>query len=174
MRGTIVPLTSVPMNLVVKEGKAGRGVFAARSIPAGELIVRFTGPFLRYADTTPQTYALQVGPDLYIGASGGFDDFINHSCDPNAGMHIRGEGKDVTVHLHAVRDIVEAEEICFDYSTTMAEDDFEMPCRCGAAACRGLVRDGKHLPDAVWERYLELGILPAYVVESRRVSKGLR
>jgi uncharacterized protein len=156
------------MKLVVREGKAGRGVFADEAIRAGELIIRFTGPFLRYADTTPQTYALQVGPDLYIGASGGFDDYINHSCAPNAGMKIQGAGQDVSVNLHAIRDIGEGEEICFDYSTTMAEDDFEMPCRCGAPSCRGLVRDGKHLPGDVWERYLGLGILPEYVVESRR------
>ena len=156
------------MKLVVKEGKAGRGVFAGEAIHAGALIIRFTGPFLRYADTTPQTYALQVGPDLYIGASGGFDDYVNHSCEPNAGMKIAGEGTDVTVHLHAIRDIAEGEEIFFDYSTTMAEDDFEMPCRCGAPSCRGLVRDGKHLPDETWERYLRSGILPNYVIESRQ------
>jgi hypothetical protein len=44
----------------------------------------------------------------------------------------------------------------------MDEDDFEMPCRCGAPNCRGLVRDFKHLPDDLKSRYASLGIVPAY------------
>jgi hypothetical protein len=49
----------------------------------------------------------------------------------------------------------------------MAEDDFEMTCRCGSTRCRGLVRDGKHLPEDVWRRYVALGIIPDYVQRSR-------
>lgn len=152
------------VKLTVREGTHGRGVFAEEPIQKGTVILRYGGPFLRYADTTPQTYAVQVGPDLYLGASGGLDDYVNHCCDPNCGLVINAP-TDVT--LVAVRDIAAGEEIFFDYSTTMAEDDFEMPCHCGAAACRKLIRDGKHLPEEVWERYERLGILPGYVRRSR-------
>jgi uncharacterized protein len=155
--------TIPPMSLIVKQGTHGRGVFAQDPIPAGTKIIRFTGPFLRYKETTPQTYALQIGPDLYIGASGGMDDFINHSCEPNAGFHIEG----TTADLYAIRDIAPGEEILFDYSTTLDEDDFEMPCHCGQPTCRKLIRDGKYLPEDVWQKYLRLGILPEYVRQHR-------
>lgn len=151
------------MKLIIQNGLHGRGVFAGEGIGKGRLIMPFTGPFLRKEQTTAETYALQIGPDLYIGGSGGMDDCVNHSCDPNAGMVIVGR----EANLVAIRDIQAGEEICFDYSTTLDEDDFEFDCRCGAAGCRGRIGDGKRLPEAVWRRYLELGILPEYVQRSR-------
>jgi SET domain-containing protein len=151
------------MKLAVKNGTHGRGVFTEEPIRASSLIIRFTGPFLRYAETSAATYALQIGPDLYIGASGGFDDYINHSCDPNAGLRIAGTAAD----LYAIRDIAAGEEIFFDYSTTLDEDDFTMRCLCGAPGCRGTIRDGKYLPEDVWLKYVCLGIIPDYVQRSR-------
>jgi len=151
------------MKLAVREGTHGRGVFAGEPISDGALIARFSGPFLRYAQTSATTYALQIGPDLYIGESGGVDDLFNHSCDPNAGVKITG----TSAELRAIRDIVPGEEIAFDYSTTLDEGDFTMPCRCGSPACRHLIGDGRDLPQSVWERYMKLGILSDYVVRSR-------
>ena len=152
------------MKLDVRESAYGRGVFAGEAITAGALIARFSGPFLRYAQTNASTYALQIGPDLYIGGSGGVDDLFNHSCDPNAGVMIQ----ETSAELRAIRDIAPGEEIAFDYSTTLDEEDFTMQCRCGSPSCRGIIGDGRDLPEAVWRRYLELGILPGYVKESRR------
>ncbi len=85
----------------MRDCKTGRGVFAVNAISSGTMIMRYTGAFLRQAQTTPQTLALQIGPDLYLGESGNADDFVNHSCDPNAGMKIIG----TDVRLHAIRDI---------------------------------------------------------------------
>ncbi len=155
------------MKLDIREGAYGRGVFAGETIPAGALIARFSGPFLRYEQTSAATYALQIGPDLYIGGSGGVDDLFNHSCDPNAGVMIQG----TSAELQAIRDISPGEEIAFDYSTTLDEGDFTMECRCGSPSCRGTIGDGRDLPQAVWQRYLRLGILPAFVQESRK-NKG--
>ncbi len=151
------------MKLVVRSATHGRGVFTEEPIPAGARIIRFSGPFLRYEQTSASTYALQIGPDLYIGASGGLDDYVNHSCEPNAGLRIDG----TTVDLHAVRDIEAGEEIFFDYSTTLDEDDFTMSCKCGAPSCRGTIGDGKYLPENVWKKYMGLGIIPEYVQRSR-------
>ncbi|MGO9411037.1 MAG: SET domain-containing protein [Spirochaetia bacterium] len=151
------------MKLVVRSATHGRGVFTEELIRVGARIIRFTGPFLRYEQTSASTYALQIGPDLYIGASGGFDDLVNHSCEPNAGLRIEG----TTVDLYAVRDIEAGEEILFDYSTTLDEDDFTMRCQCGAPSCRGTIGDGKYLPEDLWRKYLSLGIIPEYVQKSR-------
>lgn len=152
------------VKVTVKEGTHARGVFAEGPIASGAQVLRYAGPFLRYRETTPQTYAVQIGRDLYLGASGGPDDYVNHSCDPNCGLVIAGPDN---VTLVAIRDISAGEEICFDYSTTMDEDDFEMCCHCGVPGCRKLIRDGKHLPEDVWRRYAPLGILPDYVRQSR-------
>jgi SET domain len=146
------------MKLAVKQGVAGRGVFADEPIAAGAILLQFTGPLLRHDQTCPQTLAVQIGPDLYLGGSGGLDDCVNHSCDPNAGLRIAA----LDVSLIALRHIATGEEICFDYSTTMDEDDFEMPCLCGAPNCRGLIRDFKHLPAQTQQRYANLGVVPRY------------
>jgi SET domain-containing protein len=146
------------MKLIVKQGVAGRGVFAGEPVMKGAQIIAFTGPLLRYQDTTPKTLALQIGPDLYLGASGNADDCVNHSCAPNSGLQIAG----LDVRLIALRDITAGEEICFDYSTTMNEDDFEMPCKCDSSICRGIVGDFKHLPAELRRRYAKLGIVPEY------------
>jgi len=151
------------MKLDIRDVAEGRGVFAGELIPASTLVARFSGPFLTYAQTDASTYALQIGPDLYIGESGGVDDLFNHSCDPNAWVRIEG----TSAELWALRDIPPGEEICFDYSTIMDEDDFTMRCACGSPRCRGTIGDGRDLPADVWERYERLGILPGYVRESR-------
>jgi hypothetical protein len=120
--------------------------------------MHYQGPLLRYEQTTPQTLALQIGPDLYIGESGHADDFVNHSCDPNAGMLIDG----TDVRLIAIREIPSGEQITFDYSTTMDEDDFEFDCLCGSQECRRRIRDFKHLSEGTKKRYGQLGVVPDY------------
>lgn len=149
------------MALTVRAGLHGRGVFTDAAISAGALLIEFTGPLLRYIETTPETLALQIGPDLYLGGSGGPDDCVNHSCAPNSGLVIRG----TDVKLIAIRDIAAGEELFFDYSTTMDEDDFELDCACGQAACRGRIRDFKHLPADLRRRYQALGVVPEHNLE---------
>ena len=120
----------------------GRGVFAREPILAGETILTFSGPLLKRTDVREVDYHLQVGADLYLGASGEADDYVNHSCESNAGF------RDSLV-LVARRDIMVEEEITWDYSTAIDEEDFPgFACYCGAAACRGAVRSFRHLdPD---------------------------
>jgi SET domain-containing protein len=146
------------MDVIVKACGTGRGVFAEVAIPSGTEILNYVGPLLRYSQTTPQTLALQIGPDLYIGESGQADDFVNHSCDPNAGLRISG----TDVRLIAIRDIAAGEQVTFDYSTTMDEDDFEFDCLCGSPICRGRIQDFKRVPKAVQQKYVDLGVVPDY------------
>jgi SET domain-containing protein len=146
------------MKFIVRDCDTGRGVFAAANIFAGSVIMKYSGPLLRYDQTTPQTLALQIGPDLYIGESGQADDFVNHSCDPAAGMNIAG----TDVRLIAIRDIAVGQQITFDYSTTMDEDDFEFDCLCGSPMCRGRIRDFEHLPPQLRRKYSGLKIVPDY------------
>ncbi|MEK7303719.1 MAG: SET domain-containing protein-lysine N-methyltransferase [Pseudomonadota bacterium] len=124
----------------------GKGVFAQAPILAGEIILTFSGPLLIRVEVCEEDYHLQVGADLYLGASGAADDYVNHSCNPNAGF------RDGLV-LVARRNIGPEEEITWDYSTAIDEEDFPgFTCCCGAAACRGAVRSFRHLDPDTRER----------------------
>lgn len=150
--------------LVLKSTPVGKGVFTTVRIEPGEVVARFGGPVKRGAELASgweEDHALQIGPDLYLGPSGGLDDLINHSCDPNGGIRIEGP----KVEFVAIRVIHPGEELTFDYSTTMSKDRWRMVCRCGASGCRGLVREFRFLSAAVRARYASLGIVPAYVLD---------
>ncbi len=134
------------MIYVGASGQHGRGVFAARPIAANTVILVFEGPLLTRGEIDPEDYHLQIGADLYLGPSGQADDYVNHSCDPNAGF---GDG----LRLRALRPIAAGEEITWDYSCAIDEADFAgFPCGCKAANCRGLVRSFRHLSAADRER----------------------
>ncbi|HUW97446.1 MAG TPA: SET domain-containing protein-lysine N-methyltransferase [Acidiferrobacter sp.] len=124
----------------------GRGVFADVSIPAETALITFRGPLLRRTELDPRDYHLQIGDDLYLGPSGEADDYVNHSCAPNAGF-VEG------LTLRALRDIAANEEITWDYSCAIDEADFlGFPCACGAPDCRGTVQSFRYLTPAVRER----------------------
>lgn len=150
--------------LILKDTKNGRGVFASKDFKKGEIIFKFYGDFFTY-DELPAPYSkvedryVQIGENLYLGPSGDVDDFFNHSCDPNSGLKINGK----EVFLVAIKDIKKGDEICWDYSTTMDEDDWEMNCNCGSKSCRGRIRDFKYLPSDIQKKYLDLGIVPEYI-----------
>jgi hypothetical protein len=66
------------------------------------------------------------------------------------------------VELVALRDIEAGEEVTWDYSTTMFEDDWEIECLCGAYNCRGRIREFRYLPDDIKRKYISFGIVPEY------------
>ena len=151
--------------LVVKACPHGQGVFAGCRIEAGEEILVFSGPIVT-SQAVPEPglaehdYYLQIGEDLFLGPSGDLDDFVNHSCDPNAGVVVNGTG----ARLVAIRPISPGEEITFDYSTTMYKAPVEMDCCCQSTLCRGRIKDYLSLPENVQERYASLGIIPDFIL----------
>ncbi len=138
----------------------GRGLFAGATIASGTEILRFTGPIMTLSAVRARgpaaANALQVGVDryLYLDEPGRY---VNHSCDPSAAV------VDDT-RLIALRDIAANEEIRFDYSTTIS-DGWTMPCRCGAANCRGLVVAFQLLPEPLRRRYAILGHVQRFILE---------
>jgi hypothetical protein len=151
-------------NLIVKNTKIGKGVFANKNYKSGEIIFEFRGKFFTYEELPVpyekvEDHYVQIGKNLYLGPTGDMDDFFNHSCVPNAGLKINGK----KVLLTAIKDIVKGDEITWDYSTTMDEDDWEMNCQCGSKNCRRRIRDFKYLPRAVQKKYLDLRIVPKYI-----------
>ncbi len=117
----------------------GKGVFASLAIRAGEPILSFGGPLLHRSEVDFNDYHLQVDDEHYLGPSRLADDYVNHSCQPNAGF------RDGLVLL-ARRDIAPGEEITWDYSTAIDEPDFAgFACRCRSPGCRGIVASYRHL-----------------------------
>lgn len=142
------------MSLYVGDSATGgRGVFTTQRIARGSPVLPFKGPAIERAQLDPNQYHLQIGEALYLGPSGEFDDYVNHSCEPNCGIN------DELV-LVALRDIEAGEELTWDYGTAIDEDDFDgFPCRCRARACRGRVISYRHLPPDV-QRRLSPWLLP--------------
>lgn len=127
--------------------KGGRGVFARVDIDPGELLVVWGGSVVTRAElesrpASIRTLTLQVDDDAYLVSDmEGPADWVNHSCDPNAGL--RGQ-----ISLVALRPIGAGEEVCFDYATSDASDYDEFDCACRTERCRGRVAaDDWAIPD---------------------------
>src|SRR5512133_1731570 len=130
----------------------GNGIFSLEPIRKGELVAVFGGvvyewdAFIHLPDIE-RSLCLQVEDRHFLVPRPiGEGDFVNHSCNPNAGL----SGQ---IALVAMRDIVPGEEITFDYAMAASSSVDEFDCACGAPACRGRVSgdDWKHR--GLWERY---------------------
>jgi len=138
----------------------GKGVFAAVALAKGEIIFTFAGRVISLEEVMAkgeqQSNPIQIDTQNYLDVeSPGV--FINHSCDPNAGIVNDSV-------LIALRDIPQGEEICFDYSTSMSENLWTMDCRCRTGKCRGMIKDFHYLPPELKADYLELGIVQSFIV----------
>ena len=119
----------------------GKGLFAKAKIAEHEVIAAFGGKVFTLEEALKlskedQGHLIQIHDDLFLGLVDfkelEEDDFINHSCDPNAG--VVGQ-----IILVAMREIQPDEEITFDYATT----DTQLPgfrCNCGSENCRGWIK----------------------------------
>ena len=153
--------------LILGQSKLGKAVFANKDFKKGEEIIEFNGKLFTYEQLPipydeVEDHYVQIDKNLYMGPSGGVDDFFNHSCNPNSGIKIKGK----RVILIAIKDIEKREEITWDYSTTMDEDEWEMECICESKNCRKRIRDFKYLPKKIQQKYIKLGIVPKYILEN--------
>lgn len=122
----------------------GDGVFAQSVIAAGAHVLTMTGRVIDTALVTESMRAMQVGPSSYLvqdyapGHDGSesiyLDNYLNHSCIPNLGF-IHGD-----LRLFALRQIEPGQELTWDYSTSMNEPGWSLPCLCGSEYCRGRIQ----------------------------------
>jgi len=151
------------INLKIGKSEVGKAVFANKDFLKGEIIIEWKGPVITKKErpeiNCPEDDRFtQIGQDKYMWASGESDDFINHSCDPNSGLLF----EDKRIFLVAIKKILKEDEITWDYSTTMDEDDWEMDCLCKSRKCRKIIRDFKYLPIEIQKKYIKLWIIPEY------------
>ena len=133
--------TATPFRLEARPSPIHRfGIFATHVIPANVRVIEYTGERIGYREADrrrerPYLYLLWVAPGRLIdGAVGGSGaEFINHSCAPNVVVDIK-EGR---VFFVSLREIAAGEELLLDYR--VGGDAPAMPCRCGAANCRGFL-----------------------------------
>lgn len=150
--------------------KGGFAVFAREALAKDELICVWTGRAVTFQELErlsplERSHTIQVEDEIYLAPFGPEEepaDYINHSCDPNAG--IRGQ-----VSLVAMRPIAPGEEITFDYAMSDSSAFDEFLCACGSPLCRGRVTGDDWKRPELWERYN--GYFSAYL--QRRIQ-GLR
>ncbi len=156
-----------PLAQVRDAGAKGLGVFATADIPAGTTVAGFGGHVVERAEfdllaEELRTHSLQVDDRLYLVSLPPFApaDYVNHSCEPNCG--IVG-----SLLLVTMTDVVEGEELCFDYAMTDTNDYDEFVCACGTPSCRRLITGGDWKLPELQERYR--GYFSAYI--TRKIAQ---
>ncbi len=133
--------------VVVSEAAGkGRGVFSARKLAEGDVVIVGT-PLFESPQRTWQS--VQTDIDNHVRMDEPFE-LVNHSCDPTCGVRPNRIGG---YDLIARRPIAVGEEITFDYCTTEWECIGFRDCHCGSDHCRGIVGGAKYLALEVLDAY---------------------
>jgi hypothetical protein len=115
--------------------KGGYGTFAVAPIEKDECLFVWGGEIVTEAQFAAlsdevQRHSVQVEEGMFMVPNVvGPADYVNHSCEPNAGM----QGQ---ITMVAMRAIQPGEEIVYDYAMTDGAPYDEFDCKCGAATCR--------------------------------------
>jgi len=131
----------------------GKAVFARELIEPGELVAVWSGRIVAAGelDKLPaeiRRHTVQVEEELYLASIAGDEppDYINHSCDANAGL----SGQ---ISIFAMRAIQPGEEVTIDYAMCDGSPYDEFVCACGSPHCRGRVTGEDWRDPALWECY---------------------
>jgi uncharacterized protein len=131
----------------------GKAVYARDIIEPGELVAVWSGRIIpaEALDELPEEirrHTVQVEEGLFLASISGDEppDFINHSCEPNAGL----DGQIAIVALHRIHP---GEEVTIDYAMCDGTPYDEFECACGTALCRGRVTGEDWRNPELWERY---------------------
>ena len=158
--------------LAVKPVRNGKGIVALKAFRKNAIVCEITGKIVSaetvwgYWETNPRLgeNCFRYDDDNYLNPDGEIVQYANHSCDPNAGIVIKGK----RLFLKAIASIAAGEELTHDYSTLLGADDvWKMRCNCGEKNCRRWVRHIGTLPAAVVRKYRLLGVLPDFIYADR-------
>lgn len=137
----------------IRPEKGGYGVFALETIQPGELVVMWGGVVLpgeKLKDLTAvaRRHSIQVEDNLFLAPVEVPEpgDYINHSCDPNAGL--LGQAG-----LVAMRLVMPGEEVCYDYAMSDGCPYDEFECSCRNDECRGRITGNDWMLASLQERY---------------------
>jgi hypothetical protein len=146
--------------LAIRKSKFGKGLFATTTIKANTVLCNVTGPLLTFQQTLElnerESHSLQIGKDSYILCEPPFL-YSNHSCTPNCALNAQ-------LQLFTLYSIPKGEELFWDYSTSMLERHWTMPCLCGSANCRKLITDFDLLPEKLQTFYINKAIVLPFIL----------
>lgn len=152
----------------VRREKGGHGLFATKTVHPGELLVMWGGDVcegdkLSELGPVARRHSIQIEEDLYLVPHGTPEagDYVNHSCDPNAGMH----GQTALV---ATRLILAGEEVCYDYAMSDGSRYDEFKCSCRAPSCRSRITGNDWALAELQRRYA--GLFSPYL--QRRIDQS--
>jgi SET domain-containing protein len=134
---------------VRRSGVHGKGVFALRSIAAGERIIEYKGEVITWPEALRRhphdpadpnhTFYFHVDDQHVIDANvgGNAARWINHACAPNC----QADETEGRVFISALDDISPGEELFYDYGLVIDERHTpalkkQYECRCGSVRCR--------------------------------------
>jgi uncharacterized protein len=134
------------------DGTTGRAIVTSLPLAAGTVLAVWGGttydaPTFFRLPAERRQISVQIEDHLFLVPEvEGPAEWINHSCQPNAGM----SGQIV---LRAMRDLYAGEEVCYDYAMSDGCPYDEFECSCGADSCRHRVTGNDwRIPD-LWARY---------------------
>jgi SET domain-containing protein len=143
--------------------KTEQGIFTKVNLDKGTVIFEMKGDVISRSQMTSEKYNdyLQIGKDSFLSKSGDVDDYINHSCNPNCGLHVVGN----RAQLYSLYEIKAGSEITYDFSTTSTAtyDEWKMNCQCGFINCRKIISGFQYLDIKTKELYRSLKVVPLYV-----------
>ncbi|SJX66267.1 related to SET2-Histone methyltransferase [Sporisorium reilianum f. sp. reilianum] len=134
---------------IVQTEKKGFGLRAAQDIPKESFVYEYVGEVMNqptFLDRMQQYrvegirhfYFMMLQPNEYLDATkkGGKGRFINHSCNPNCSVSKWQVGKHIRMGIFAKRNILQGEELTFNYNVDRYGNDAQ-ECFCGEANCVG-------------------------------------
>ena len=158
--------TSLVRHLTVASARNGLGVFAAKAFKPERTILKIAGRVVHHRVLWKRrgsfaANCFRYGPETYLDPGDHPARYLNHSCEPNSAIRKVNN----QIRLVAAAPIDPGDEVVFDYSTTIGDDDiWTMRCNCGESTCRGRIKRFGSLPRALKERYLAGGLVPKYII----------
>lgn len=163
-------------NPEIKKSKiAGNGVFSNKEIKSGQTIYFLEGELCTLDEVIRRVNEgkeepsdpLEVDDEEYLDLDE-ISRTFNHSCEPNS--YIKGKNE-----LIALRDITVGEEITYDYSTTMNDNEEKIvsagrdlwtcECNCGSKNCRGIIDQFKTLSEEMQKYYISNRFMPDFMLK---------
>jgi SET domain-containing protein len=169
-----IPIKSKPVKMTneerkilsIKKSKNGRGLFAKVNIKQGQIIAKLKGKLITCyeddnLDDETRSNTIRFNGELFLSPKGKIGNLFNHSCSPNTKISKNGNN----LYIVSIDNISKSQEIAFDYSTVLANDDtWEMKCNCGSKNCRKIIKRFSCLPKKLKEYYIENRIVPKYIL----------
>jgi len=136
-----------------RDVSGGKAVFARELIVPGDVIAVWSGRLVSPDELDDlsgviRRHTVQVEEGLYLASLTPDEepDYINHSCEPNAGL----DGQITIVAMHTIHP---GDEVTIDYAMCDGSPYDEFECACGSSKCRGQVTGNDWRDPVLWKRY---------------------